>query len=720
MDDPNASPHTVTGRNPRREASDEVAPLPHEAQTPSTSQEKESLNVFLRIRPIPILSQALRARPKVAPAWPKKPMRKNIPRPKKKSTAVCLSVQDSQSVTLSTPSSLQVSKRIESVTYGGFSHVFSSDSSQSLVYDRMVRPMVDEFLKGRSGMLAALGPSGSGKTHTVFGTPRDPGMVPLALRHIFNETEPSRSYYLSIFEIYTERGKTEKLLDLFPNGNELSMHQSTVNGLQEVLISNAEQADSLITKAMLKRATAMTNTNSQSSRSQCIISIHDVPQKCKGVVNSKSNGAVLTIIDLAGSEREKRTGNQGTRLLESNFINNTLMVFGLCLRSLLEHQKNPKKPLQKHFQSSMLTRYLRDYLEVRKRMALILTAKSGEDDYLDTSYLLRQSSPYMEIRYNVVEAPNMVPSKRHYQASIMDNVDPSPSSEQKRVRVVSQHTVQNEKKDVEECNTYKEDASTVCKLDACDDSERCHTIFKNFAKVIWSCLKQNNSKLKAVEREYEKVKESLQAVEKEYEKVKESLEDEKKKNIELENRLIELKKTMHTKSSSDNILDQLDELTLVTSCIEEVDPDSEKWEVSISSSSKPEHNEASKKTMHAKSSSDNILDQLDELTLGTSCIEEVDPDSEKWEVSISSSSKPEHNEASKVDTATSDPVLQLRRPTKKWSEVEVATFLSAVEKFGPGQWKLIENFHKSTFKDRTNKDLKDKWRNLTKCRKKKA
>jgi len=28
------------------------------------------------------------------------------------------------------------------------------------------------------------------------------------------------------------------------------------------------------------------------------------------VVNPKSNSAVLTIIDLAGAEREKRTGNQ--------------------------------------------------------------------------------------------------------------------------------------------------------------------------------------------------------------------------------------------------------------------------------------------------------------------------------------------------------------------------------------------------------------------------
>lgn len=29
----------------------------------------------------------------------------------------------------------------------------------------------------------------------------------------------------------------------------------------------------------------------------------------------------------------------------------------------------------------------------------ILTVKPGEDDYLDTSFLLRQASPYMKIKY---------------------------------------------------------------------------------------------------------------------------------------------------------------------------------------------------------------------------------------------------------------------------------------------------------------------------------
>lgn len=53
----------------------------------------------------------------------------------------------------------------------------------------MFKQLVEEFLNGKSGMLAALGPSGSGKTHTVFGCARNPGMVSLALRSIFSKNE---------------------------------------------------------------------------------------------------------------------------------------------------------------------------------------------------------------------------------------------------------------------------------------------------------------------------------------------------------------------------------------------------------------------------------------------------------------------------------------------------------------------------------------------------
>ncbi|KAL8109901.1 hypothetical protein AgCh_025847 [Apium graveolens] len=50
----------------------------------------------------------------------------------------------------------------------GFSYVFSVDSSQDDVFDKMVNPIVEDIMKGKSGMLAALGPSGSGKAPKMF------------------------------------------------------------------------------------------------------------------------------------------------------------------------------------------------------------------------------------------------------------------------------------------------------------------------------------------------------------------------------------------------------------------------------------------------------------------------------------------------------------------------------------------------------------------------
>ena len=128
------------------------------------------------------------------------------------SITTCHSRNPMVAAAASPPSHLKNLKRIKSEVYEGFSHVFSVDSSQEEVYERMVKPLVEDFINGKSGMLAALGPSGSGKTHTVFRCPREPGMVPLALQQIFKRTEGSGSeatgsFYISIFEIYSERGK---------------------------------------------------------------------------------------------------------------------------------------------------------------------------------------------------------------------------------------------------------------------------------------------------------------------------------------------------------------------------------------------------------------------------------------------------------------------------------------------------------------------------------
>ncbi|CAL1355556.1 unnamed protein product [Linum trigynum] len=291
---------------------------------------------------------------------------------------ISILAEDSHSVTIS-PSPLpeDQKKKSKPKVHKGFAHVFTQDSSQNEVYVNMVQPMVDDLLQGRSGMLVALGPSDSGKSHTLFGTLSEPGMFPLALQQILDQ---SRSFYLSIFEIYSDSGMVENIRDLIPEELDFAF-EITTQGVREVVVPNAKMVSTLIASAISKRATTTTNSYNQSSRAHCIVTVRMAVDQRAEVSSGQSGDARLTIVDLAGAERGNRTEIQGADLPKSNFINNVPMIIDLCcgLRGFLGHQKNPQEPLQKHCQLSML-----------------LTVKPTVEDYLDTACLLTQVSRYLK------------------------------------------------------------------------------------------------------------------------------------------------------------------------------------------------------------------------------------------------------------------------------------------------------------------------------------
>lgn len=55
----------------------------------------------------------------------------------------------------------------------------------------------------------------------------------------------------------------------------------------------------------------------------------------------------------------------------------------------------------------------------------------------------------------------------------------------------------------------------------------------------------------------------------------------------------------------------------------------------------------------------------------------------------------------------------LRRRAKRWSLLEEDTLRNAVQKYGKGNWKFLLSAYQDIFVERTDVDLKDKWRNMS-------
>ncbi|KAL5995620.1 hypothetical protein ACLOJK_025686 [Asimina triloba] len=120
---------------------------PAPAKPAHQSNDSSTLQVFLRVRPVLVAKDAKKApkgqvasRPKGVPVKDKRAKKKTASR----EINVCLTVNDSRSVTLTTPLSMVDTKRTKTETYDGFSHVFQSDACQlgvdsKLKFSRLLR-----------------------------------------------------------------------------------------------------------------------------------------------------------------------------------------------------------------------------------------------------------------------------------------------------------------------------------------------------------------------------------------------------------------------------------------------------------------------------------------------------------------------------------------------------------------------------------------------------
>ncbi|KAJ0972722.1 hypothetical protein J5N97_020681 [Dioscorea zingiberensis] len=275
-----------------------------------------------------------------------------------------------------------------------FDKVFGPSAKQRDLYDQAVVPIVNEVLEGFNCTIFAYGQTGTGKTYTMEGEcrraksgpkgqlPPDAGVIPRAVKQIFDTLESQNAEYsvkVTFLELYNEEitdllapeelskialeEKQKKPLPLMEDGKGGVL----VRGLEEEIVTSADEIFSLLERGSAKRRTAETLLNKQSSRSHSLFSITIHIKEATPEGEELIKCGKLNLVDLAGSENISRSGAREGRAREAGEINKSLLTLGRVITALVEHLGHIP------YRDSKLTRLLRDSLGGRTKTCIIAT-----------------------------------------------------------------------------------------------------------------------------------------------------------------------------------------------------------------------------------------------------------------------------------------------------------------------------------------------------------
>eukprot|EP00937_MAST-01D_sp_MAST-1D-sp2_P007941 g7941.t1 len=273
--------------------------------------------------------------------------------------------------------------------------VFDERASTGELYREMCEPVVRGVAAGVSGCLLCYGMTGSGKTHTMLGDKDSEGVAVLAARqllHACTGATPGLDLYVSFVEVYGERvrdllappprqaqaqaqAQAQTQAQAQPQASTqaaspwLPLRLSATGTAQLPFatlarIASAAACGRLLRRGQRVRARARHLLNAASSRSHAVLSLSLCPRAATrtgaGANTGASAGAgtgtgagtaaasaptmprpgsatplaTLRCVDLAGAERVKDSGADGTVLAEARGINLSLFHLARLVHAL--------------------------------------------------------------------------------------------------------------------------------------------------------------------------------------------------------------------------------------------------------------------------------------------------------------------------------------------------------------------------------------------------
>ena len=325
--------------------------------------------------------------------------------------------------------------------------VFSEDVTQEEIFQEIGEPIIQSFIGGYNCTIFCYGQTGAGKTHTMMG-PLDQlfevsspshGLIPRIINYIFNEKEKvnniitggntdkckniKKYYKLCVMELYQEsiidllakNDPKETKNDKNDKANELKIKEDPkkgmfVQGITEIEVKNAKEAKDLILTGLKSRHVAATEMNAESSRSHLLFSIYVTTSFINPRGGAVSKSSRLHLIDLAGSERQKKTKAQGERIKEACMINKSLSTLGNVINALVENYDGKNKYIP--FRDSKLTYFLKDSLGGNSKTTIVANIRCS---------LIQMNETISTLKF--VQRAKMIKNSATLNMSVQENIE---------------------------------------------------------------------------------------------------------------------------------------------------------------------------------------------------------------------------------------------------------------------------------------------------------
>ncbi|CAJ1422771.1 unnamed protein product, partial [Effrenium voratum] len=286
-----------------------------------------------------------------------------------------------------------------------FDAVFGAESCQQEVFSDC-KDLVQSALDGYNVTIFAYGQTGAGKTHTMYGSNDNPGLAPRSIDSLFHLIRQEESqgrkkfsvkaymielYKQDILDLLAEKKdpKEQKPLQVKKDAGRGIMF---VEGVSERKIEGPEQLKAVLAEGERRRHTAATAMNSSSSRSHLLLSIiiEATAKDTDQVIYGK-----ITLCDLAGSERPKKSEVSGEALKEAIEINKSLSALGDVIEALSKGSKSI--PYRNH----KLTMLMQDSLGGSAKTLMFVNCSPASSNCEETMMSLKWATRAKQVTNDV-------------------------------------------------------------------------------------------------------------------------------------------------------------------------------------------------------------------------------------------------------------------------------------------------------------------------------